>query len=285
MAWNIKGKTALITGGTSGIGLETARGLAREGCNVILTSRSGTKAQEVAESLSDSSANLRGLELDLASPDSVRKFVSDDLANLEKLDVLVNNAGMIAGKRSETPEGFEYTFAANYLGPFLLTRLVTPKLEAAGTYRIINLSSELYRNAKKSFDFSDLSLKKGYSSSKAYANSKLATMLFTQELQGRLTGSGSRAFAVHPGVIRTNFGSGPNSSKSMALMMKLMGPLLKSAESGAMTSLLLATAGEERFNDVWYWSEGEPKSPDQIATDTSASRRLWDVTEGLLHLA
>ena len=285
MTWNIEGKTALVTGGSSGIGFETVRGLAKLGCNVILTSRSGAKAREVAKSLTNDSARVEGLELDLTTPASIRTFVDEASKNLNKLDILINNAGLIAGKRVETPEGFEYTFAANYLGPYLLTRLMMSKLEATDGYRVINLSSELYRNAKRGLDFSDLQLKKGYSSSKAYANSKLATMLFTLELQNVLAGTTSRAFAVHPGVIRTNFGTGQNSSKSMALMMKLMGPLLKPAETGARTSLILASGSEEQLGNGWYWSEGVPKSPSEIATNKAASKRLWSVTEDLLGLA
>lgn len=285
MTWKIEGKTAIITGGTSGIGYETARGLVEMGCHVILTSRSEAKARDVAKSLSGDSAKVKGFGLDLANPASVKGFGNEVSKDLDKLDILINNAGLIAGKRLETPEGFEYTLAANYLGPYLLTRLMMPKLEAADSYRIINLSSELYRNAKKGLDFSDLQLRKGYSPSKAYANSKLAIMLFTLELQNVTAGTASRAFAVHPGVIRTNFGSGENSSKSMALMMRLMGPLLKPAETGAKTSLFLASASEDQLGEGWFWSEGTAKTPAEIAIDRSAGGRLWRATEALLGLA
>ena len=285
MHWNISEKVVIVTGGTSGIGLETARQLAARGAEVVITSRSKAKADEAAQELSQgASSRVFGLELDLSNLNSIRSFVSELSKQTERVDALINNAGTIAGKRIQTADGLEYTFVSNYLGPFLLTNLLLPKLEVASGSRIINLSSELYRGAKKGLDFSDLQLSKGFSPSKAYANSKLAMMLFTFELRRRFLDRGIQVFAIHPGVVKTNFGSGENSSKSMALMMKLMGPFLKSAEQGSETSVLLATSQEVDFGENWYWSEGSPKTPSAIAQDGSAAAKLWSESERLLGL-
>lgn len=283
MSWNIANKAVLVTGGTSGIGYATAMELSRRGAEVFITSRSQESADSAAEKLSQiTNTPVRGFELDLASTGSVRSF-ADRFGKAHKtLDVLVNNAGTISGKQSLTEEGLELTFAANFLGPFLLTRLLLPSLKSAGSARILNVSSELYRNAKKGLDFSDLQLERGFSASKAYANSKLAIMLFTTELSARLNGEGVSAFAIHPGVVRTKFGTGRDSSRSMALMMKLLGPVLKSPEAGAATTIHLSTAQTEALKESWYWSEEKPAQPNEIALDSVAAKRLWDVSEELV---
>lgn len=285
MNWKISEKSVIVTGGTSGIGLKTAQELAGRGAEVIITSRAKAKAEATARKLSKGEASrVSGLELDLSNLNSIRSFVSELSKKTERVDVLINNAGTITGRRIQTADGFEYTFASNYLGPFLLTNLLLPKLEVASSSRILNLSSELYRGAKRGLDFSDLQLSKRYSPSKAYANSKLAMMLFTFELRQRFRDRGIEAFAIHPGVVKTNFGSGENSSKSMALMMKVMGPFLKSAEQGAETSVLLATSQEVDFGGNWYWSEGSPIKPSSFAQDGLAAAKLWSASEKFLGL-
>lgn len=283
MSWNIANKAVLVTGGTSGIGYATAMELSRRGAEVFITSRLKESADSAAQKLSQiTNTPVRGFELDLASTGSVRSF-ADRFGKAHKtLDVLVNNAGTISGKRSLTEEGLELTFAANFLGPFLLTQLLLPRLKSAGSARILNVSSELYRNAKKGLDFSDLQLERGFSASKAYANSKLATMLFTKELSERLSGDGISAFAIHPGVVRTKFGTGRDSSRSMALMMKILGPMLKSPEEGAATTIHLSTAQLETLKESWYWSEGKPAEPNALALDPEASARLWHTSEELI---
>lgn len=283
LGWNIAGKTVLVTGGTSGIGYATAMELADQGATVFITSRSQRSADSAAGALSRTTkVPVRGLELDLSRLGSVRSFADKFAQDSTSLDVLVNNAGTISGRRTLTEDGLELTFAANFLGPFLLTQLLLPKLMSAASARILNVSSELYRNAKKGLDFSNLQLNRGFSSSKAYANSKLAIMLFTSELQDRLAGEHVTALALHPGVVRTNFGSGPDSSRSMALMMKLLGPMLKSPEEGAATTIHLATAPLEVLHKSWYWSEGKPAEPTALALDPEAGARLWHMSEELV---
>lgn len=283
MSWNIADKKVLITGGTSGIGYATALELSRRGADVFITSRSQDSADSVANALSKTTGvAVKGFELDLSSVRSVHGFASGFGGTTKKLDVLINNAGIISGKRTLTEDGVELTFAANFLGAFLLTQLLFPQLESSGSARILNVSSELYRNAKKGLDFSDLQLEKGFSPSKAYAKSKLATMLFTNELHERLRGKTISAFAIHPGVVGTNFGMGPGSSRSMALMMKLLGPVLKSPEEGAATSVHLSTAPIETLQESWYWAEGKPAQPNAVAGDRVAAKHLWDASENLV---
>lgn len=283
MSWKISDKAVLITGGTSGIGLATATELSKQGAEVFITSRSQQSAVHTAEQITAVSDNpAHGFALDLANIASIRDFAEKISQRVQVLDVLVNNAGTITGKRQETAREIELTFATNYLGPFLLTQLLLPHLKAAGGARVLNLSSELYRNAKPGLDFNNLQLEQGYSPSRAYANSKLAVMLFTRELRSRVGGFGISAFAIHPGVIRSNFGTGEGSSLSMRLAMKLLGPILKSPEFGAATTIRLATAALDSLGGSWYWSESQPKEVDPIALDEKQRTQLWDFSENIL---
>ena len=283
MSWEISNKTVVITGGTSGIGLAAAVELSKQGAKVFITSRSQESAAQTAEEITAVSGNpVHGFALDLANIASIRRSAKNISQRAPVVDVLVNNAGIIVGKRKETSNGVELTFATNYLGPFLLTQLLTPQLKAAGAARILNLSSELYRNAKSGLDFTNLQLDKGYSPSRAYANSKLAVMLFTGELRKRLGDSGISAFAIHPGVIRSNFGTGQDSSLSMKLAMKFLGPILKSPETGAATTVRLASAPLDSLGTSWYWSESRPTDIDPIALDGKQSTQLWEISESIL---
>ena len=187
MTWNITGKHVLITGGTSGIGRATAARLASRGANVTITSRSLTTARTVADELTAAAGTaVEPAALDLSSLDSVRTFAQSYRDRHQRLDILINNAGTMAGKRRTTPDGLEWTLAVNHLGPFLLTDLLTPLLLASTRSRVITVSSETHRSAKRGLDFDDLQMTTGYSPSKAYAASKLANILFTIELDNRL---------------------------------------------------------------------------------------------------
>ena len=284
MSWNIHDKVVLVTGGASGIGLATATELARRGASVTITARSEEKAEVAADAIKNASGvEVQALTLDLSELDTIDSFVERYRSLTDTVDVLINNAGTIAGKRHLTKDGLEFTFAANYLGPFYLTSQLLPLLSHQPATRILNVSSELYRNAKGGLDLENLQLERGFSSSKAYANSKLALMLFTFELGQRYRDIDS--FAIHPGVIRTRFGTSPESGLAMSLMMKLLGPMLKKPEQGAQSSVLLATAPREELAASWYWSEGAPVEPEPMASDPTVSKQLWELSEELIRAA
>lgn len=279
MTWDISGKQVLVTGGTSGIGRATAAQLVRLGAEVTITSRRLATAAAVAAELADAGgAAVHGAELDLSSLDAVRRFAAAVAERTDRLDVLVNNAGTMAGKRRTTVDGHEWTLAVNHLGPFLLTNLLTPLLVAAAPARVITVSSENHRTARRGLDLDDLQMVRGYSPSKAYAASKLANILFTVELDRRLSPHGVTARALHPGVVATNFGRGPGSPWWMGLGMRLLGPLLASPDEGAATSVHLATARPDELATGIYWADRVPEEPSDAALDEAAARRLWDAS-------
>lgn len=282
MTWNIDDKHVLITGGTSGIGRATATELARKGAKVTITSRTLATAKAVsAELTAETQTEVEAAQLDLSSLDAVRSFAASYAASHNRLDVLINNAGTMAGKRQTTVDGFEWTFATNHLGPFLLTNLLTPLLIQSAPARVVNVSSGAHQSAKAGLDFDDLQMTSGYSSSKAYATSKLANILFTIELDRRTRPKGVTATALHPGVVATNFGKGPESPRWMGLAMTLLKPVLATPEKGAATSVHLATAQPEEIGSAIYWAASKPKEPSSAGSDAEAARRLWDISADL----
>ncbi len=283
MVWNIEGKHVLITGGNSGIGRATARELARRGAQITITARDPQKGAAAANEIASSTGESIGVEqLDLARLDSIRAFASR--FSPDRLDVLVNNAGVMTGRRLETPDGFEWTFGVNHLGPFLLTNLLTDRLVAGAPSRVITVSSENYRRAKDGLDFDDLQSARSFSSNMAYARSKLANILFTMELDRRIGPAGVAAKALHPGVVGTSFAQGSEGSKPMGLLMRALKPFLASPAHGASTSVHLATASDEEVARGLYWADDDVKERLPIATDEAAARRLWDVSADLVGL-
>lgn len=284
MSWSIRDKVVLVTGGASGIGLATATELAARGAAVTITSRSADKAEAAADAIKDATGiDVTALALDLSELDRIDSFIERFQRVTDSVDVLINNAGTIAGKRQLTGDGLELTFASNYLGPFYLTNQLVPLLSQQAGSRILNVSSELYRNVKGGLNLGDLQLEQGFSASKAYAHSKLALMLFTFELRQRH--KDIESFAIHPGVIQTSFGTGPESGLAMSLMMKLVGPMLKKPDHGAHSSVLLATAPSQELDSSWYWSEGSPAQPQPMASDPEVSSALWELSEELIRQA
>ncbi len=200
------GKICVVTGATSGIGRETALALARLGAEVALCARDEGRGAAVREEVARVAAGPapRLFVADLASLAQVRRLAAELAAALPRINVLVNNAGAIHMKRKHTVDGHETTFAVNHLAPFLLTSLLLPTLRASAPSRVVTVSSDAHRSGR--IDFDDLMGAKDYAGMRAYAQSKLANVLFAYELARRLEGTGVTSNALHPGVVATGFG-------------------------------------------------------------------------------
>jgi retinol dehydrogenase-14 len=285
VGWDVAGAHVLVTGGTSGIGRAAATELAARGATVMITARDQQKGRQTAAAIRAAAGVDVGVGLlDLSSLESVRRFAAEFLATHDRLDVLVNNAGTMTGRRMETVDGLEWTFGVNHVGPFMLTALLTDRLVSSAPARVISVSSEVHRSVKRGLDFTDLQMTRGWSAQKAYAASKLATVLMTVELDRRLAGRGVKARAVHPGVVATNFGKGPEGRWLMKVMMSALAPLLKKPTDGAAPIVLLATAPDELVDRSLYWVESKPGQPSTAALDSDAAAALWVATERLAGL-
>ncbi|MDX1695036.1 MAG: oxidoreductase [Ketobacteraceae bacterium] len=277
------GKRVLITGANSGIGFEAARVLAGKGAEVILACRNPEKGEsalaDIRQDYPQSQVSL--MTLDLASLASIEQFANDFKTRYDRLDILINNAGVMAPPFTRTADGFELQFGTNHLGHFALTGHLLPLLEAADAGRIVVVSSLAHRFGKLSF--SNLNGEKRYLRWPAYAQSKLANLVFAQELQRRLDQAGSSviAVAVHPGYSATNL---QRHTPGGALMNKIA----QSQLEGAMPTLYAATepgisGGEYIGPDGWLEIKGRPRKARVAAKarDPQTAARLWDVSESL----
>lgn len=242
----MKEKTALITGATSGISRATALGLARLGAQVVIVARDKSKAEATVQEImkSTGSREVHYLLVDLASQESIRTLASEYKKRFSKLDILINNAGGALHERKTTPEGYEYTFAFNHLAYFLLTNLLLEEVKKSPEGRIINVSSEAQAQGKISLTEPNQNNRK-YSSFYAYSQSKLANIVFSKKLARRLKGSPVTVNALHPGIVRTNFGA---DSPMIKIMSKVLGFIFISPEKGAEISVYLASSPE-----VYLW--------------------------------
>lgn len=273
---SMRDRVAIVTGATSGIGTEIARGLATRGATVVLACRDLEKGKAVQAAISREAGNPRVdvLRLDLASMASVREFAREFVARYPRLDVLVNNAGVFTRHRHLTPDGLEEQFQVNYLGPFLLTNLLLDVLKASAPSRIVNVGSAAHKGGV--IDFDDLQGAAMYTGFRAYSASKIALLLFTRELARRLDGSRVTVNCAHPGVIRTNLGRG-----EYPRAFELFRPMLKAPQRGAETPLYLATApGLDGVTGRYFAKRAEARS-DPASLDTAVARRLWDVSTRL----
>ena len=275
-------KLCVITGANSGIGFETAKELAKQGAFIVMVCRNEDKAEAARDEII---AEIPGSGLDIvlcdfSSQDDIRKAAKTIGDRYEKIDILINNHGFVAKTYNETVEGLEETFGVNHIGYFLFTNLLLLKVKAAGNARIINVASEAHRNGE--FDPDNLQLKRGYSTWKAYANSKLFNILFTNELAIRLEGSGVTANSLHPGGINSNFGS--NSTIWVRIFWKIAGPFMKSNRDGAETTIYLATSDKVEGVNGAYFKNSKVATPTKTARDEAAASRLWAISEELCGL-
>ncbi len=289
---DLSGRTAVVTGGAAGIGLETARVLAGKGATVILACRDLSKAGRAADRIRAVSgpASVRVVRLDLASLASVREAASEIRSGWPRLDLLINNAGVMAVPHQRTEDGFELTFGTNHLGHFALTGHLLDLLLAAPGSRIVTVSSRGHTEGV--MRFGDLQFERGYNDSHSYWQSKLANLLFTYELQSRLAAAGAHpiALAAHPGVVRTGLWR-----TSTRLERALISPRLRmlnfwivqSAQMGALPTLRAAAdpaaRGGEYYGPGRRFDTGWPvrvESSDR-SRDVAAQHRLWAVSEQL----
>ena len=278
------GKLVLITGGNAGIGKETAVGLASKGAHVVLTSRDAARGAEALAEIEQRSGSdsVDVMELDLASLASVREFAKVFLDRYDRLDVLIDNAGLVLGSRSVTEDGYEMTFQVNHLGHFLLTELLRDRLVASAPSRIVVVASDAHKSARHGLDFGDLQSEGKYRSFGVYGKTKLANILFTRELARRLDGTGVTANSVHPGFVASRFGRDGDTGMLGKLFMPLTRPFALNAEQGAKTSIYLASDPAVEGITGAYWVKCAPVSPSDAAQDDDAARKLWDVSEQLV---
>jgi len=276
------GKVVLLTGGTSGIGKAGAVALAAMGATVVVTGRSAERgAAAVAEIKAQSGNETVELMLaDLSAQSEVRRLAAEFLERYERLDVLVNNAGLVSSKRTETPDGLETTFAINHLAPFLLTNLLLDRMQESGAGRIVTTSSEAQRWGR--IDFDDLQSKRKYGGMSVYGMTKLANVMFTRELAARLEGTGVTANCFHPGAVNTNFGQ--NNNGPMTLLFRVFKPFMRSSEQGADTLIWLASVPEVEGVSGKYFSDRKETSAPKIAYDLIALRKLWEISADLTGL-
>lgn len=264
-------RRVLITGSTDGIGKATATELARRGFEVVVHGRSEKRVTEAARDIQEAApeAHLETVAGNLASLEQVRMVADEVKQRFDRLDVLINNAGVMTSSRQESEDGYELTFAVNHLAHFLLTNLLLDLLRASAPARIITVSSMVHASGEIRFD--DLQMRRGYSGYRAYAQSKLANVLFTYELARRLDGSGVTANALHPGVIAT---------KLLHVSFSGGGPI----EQGAEMPVFLATSPEVASTSGQYFSSRRPERSSSLSYDEQLQKRLWDVSEELTGL-
>lgn len=281
---SMEGKTVVVTGGNSGIGRETAVALARAGARTLITARNAERGAGAVDDIRgrSRSTQVEQVVFDLSSLGSVRSGAHEILDRTDRIDVLVNNAGIVLSKRQETVDGFEATFATNHLGPFLLTTLLLDRLKASAPSRVVTVASTAHRSVRGGLDFSDLQSTKGYRGLEVYAASKLANILFTIELSRRLEGSGVTANCLHPGVVATGYAQDGDTSGFLPIGMAVIRPFLLTAEKGARTSVYLASSPEVAGVSGLYFAKCKPAKPTAAASDLEAARQLWDISEELV---
>jgi len=273
---DIAGKVVVITGANSGIGKVTAKDLAARDARIVMICRNRERAEEARNEIVSETKNPNVFVLlaDLGNQQQVRAVAREFCDMFEKLDILINNAGMIDSRRHETKEGIEKTLAVNHLGAFLLTNLLLDPMKNAEKARIITVASEAHKYAD--FDIDNVQLERGYTTLKAYANSKLCNILFTIELAQRLEEKACHITAncLHPGAVATNFGF--SGSLWFKLVWLVSWPFLISEEKGAETLIYLATSSNGADKNGEYFKQCKQATPSTTAQNKKLAAALWE---------
>jgi NAD(P)-dependent dehydrogenase (short-subunit alcohol dehydrogenase family) len=272
---------AVVTGASSGIGLHTALGLARAGMRVVMAGRDRDRTEAACRLVAERSGSDR-VEValaDFARLADVRRLADDILSRHDRLDVLINNAGLFSPNYRLSADGYELTFAVNHLAPFLLTNLLLDRLKASAPARIITVASDAHRRNR--LDVDDLTRPRDWTMMRAYGRSKLCNILFARELAARLDPNEVVSTCLHPGVVATGIGQRGGLTE---LGWRLAKPFMLSPEKGAETSIFLATAPDAKLFHGSYVIRKALAQPDPTALDSSLGRRLWDESARLVGL-
>jgi NAD(P)-dependent dehydrogenase (short-subunit alcohol dehydrogenase family) len=273
----LQDQTILVTGATRGIGLAAAEKLADRGAKIILHGRDPIRLERARRKLAakGSDVEVDTVVADLASLDDVRRLASEIDDRCDRLDVLLNNAGLVTRTREQTVDGFERQLAVNHLAPFLLTHLLLDKVKASAPARIVTVASMAHHRA--AFDIDDLNWeRRKYSGIGAYGATKLANILFTRELARRLEGTSVTANCLHPGVVATNIFTGMGFPG--AIFGIVTRPFLLSAHDGSATSVFLASSNDVAAVSGGYFSESKQVEPSSAAVNNNAAAKLWELS-------
>ena len=273
---HLQGRVCVVTGASSGIGRATAHALGRLGATLGLVCRDRARGEALVAEVQAASGHDRValFVADLSSQEAVRRLADAVCAAYPALHVLVNNAGVVNLRYSETADGIETVFAVNHLAPFLLTHLLLGRLVESGPARIVNVASDVHRWGR--IDFDDLGRRGRYRGMAVYAQSKLANVLFTYELARRLSGAAITANCLHPGAVAT--GLGHNNGLLARLVATALRPFFRTAEEGAATSVYLAASPAVDGVSGSYFVDCREARSSPVSYDAGLARRLWDVS-------
>jgi NAD(P)-dependent dehydrogenase (short-subunit alcohol dehydrogenase family) len=275
----LDGKVGVVTGATSGIGQETAIALAGMGMRLALVCRDLGRGEATVAAIRERTGSTAVTlhRADLAVQADIRRVADELLAQCPRIDLLVNNAGIVNLRRETTPDGIEAVFATNHLAYFLLTLLLLPRLRESAPSRIVNVASDAHRIGR--IDFDDLGSERRYKAMRVYGTSKLANILFTFELARRLAGSGVTVNCVHPGAVATRLGQ--NNGRVATLLTKMLASFFRTPAQGAATSIRVATDPALAAVTGAYFANGKQKRSSRASLDEAVARRLWEVSAEL----
>ncbi|MCC6645619.1 MAG: SDR family oxidoreductase [Polyangiaceae bacterium] len=280
---SLSGKVALVTGANVGIGKETAVALARAGARTLIACRDATKGAAAVDEIKRRSGNeqVELVSADFASFARTRAFGDEVRARVDRLHVLVNNAGLMLTSRALTEDGHETMFQTNHLGYFLTTHLLLPLLRAAGSARVVNVASAAHRGQRLELD--DLDSERSFSPLGTYGRSKLCNVYFTYELAERLRGEPVTVNCLHPGVVGTDFGQ--KERGIFRALVRLAHPFMMTPEAGAATQIHLATSPEVEGVTGQYFDKKRAVKSSRASYDVEVRRALWRESERLTRIA
>jgi NAD(P)-dependent dehydrogenase (short-subunit alcohol dehydrogenase family) len=281
MAESLAQRLAVVTGASSGVGLHTALGLARAGMRVIMAGRDRGRIEAARRLVTERSGSdqVEVALADFSRLGDVRRLAEEILAGHDRLDVLVNNAGLFSPRYRLSADGIELTFAVNHLAPFLLANLLLDRLKASRPARIVTVASEAHRRHR--IDIGDLTRPRDWTMSRGYGRSKLCNILFTRELAARLDPGEVVATCLHPGMVATGIGQ---RGGLLELGWRMLKPFMLSPEKGAETPVFLATVPDPQFFHGGYVIRKVLTRPDPAALDSGLARRLWEESARLVDL-